>query len=311
MPPDVDGVGSSSASTETTWYYDPTLSRTLLVRGTPPSLIPPDYIGPFRVEREIGRGGMGIVYLAEEETLGRRVAVKIIQPELAALPEFRERFLREGRAMASMDGNKYLVPIYRIDLNGGVPYIVMPFLNGESLEERLKRGPQLSVRAAARVARQTLHGLADTHKAGLIHRDIKPGNIFLEYEPSGRFRWVRLLDFGLARSVRDTVSRDSNGVGTPMWMSPEQHEGRDLEARTDVFSAGMVLFRMLAGRHPFAASSYPEQARAVIEQQAPSVMTISPKVPEALARLVEEMLSKEPAHRPSAADAALGLALFG
>ncbi len=311
MSPDFGSVGSSAASTEAVLYRDGDLSQSRFTWGTSPCCNPPNYIGPFRVEREIGRGGMGIVYLAEEEALGRRVAVKIMQPHVAAVPANRDRFLREGRAMAAIDNSKYLVPIYQIGQHDGAPYIVMPFLNGESLEERLKSDLRLSVRATVRIVRQTLHGLAIAHAAGLIHRDIKPGNIFLEYEPSGRFRCARLLDFGLARWVQETDLRESNIAGTPMWMSPEQHEGRDLDARTDVFSAGMVLFRLLAGRPPFATSSYFEQARAVVEQPTPRVTAINPQVPESLARLVEAMLSKVPEQRPFAADAAMALTLFG
>jgi serine/threonine protein kinase len=197
-------------------------------------------LGPYRVLQLLGKGGMGTVYLAEDPHLGRQVALKTLQPGLAADPRARERFLREARTAAALE-HDHIVPIFHVGIEQSVPFLAMPLLKGESLETHLEAERKLPPAEAVRVTREAAEALACAHAAGLIHRDIKPGNLWLEPPPRRR---VKVLDFGLARPVTLGQGLTETGalVGTPGYMAPEVAGGEALDGRADLFSLGVVLY---------------------------------------------------------------------
>src|SRR3954451_7413451 len=207
-------------------------------------------IGRFKVVSEIGRGGMGIVFLAEDEKLRRKVALKLLPPSFAADEERRRRFLREARAAAAVS-HPNLVTVYDVGEHEGRAYIAMEYLRGRSLREQLSERP-LSIDEAVELARQVLAGLAHAHAAGLLHRDLKPENVLVDRD--GR---VRLVDFGLAKldgdvdAPGDNSTRDGLVMGTPGYMSPEQARGQSVDARSDIFSFGVLFYEMLTRKRPF------------------------------------------------------------
>ena len=208
-------------------------------------------VGGYRVTRELGRGGMGVVLEAEDANLKRLVAIKLIAAEFAANPAARDRFLREARAVAKIE-HENVVPILHVGEDAGQLYLVMPLLKGETLDARLKRDTRLSVGELQRIGREVAAGLAAAHAVGLVHRDVKPANIWLE-AGTGR---VKLLDFGLAKPTEeegtDANLTDTGAVmGTPHYMSPEQAEGKPVDSRTDLFSLGAVLYHAATGQRPF------------------------------------------------------------
>ena len=253
-------------------------------------------LGHYRVLGVIGSGGMGVVFLAEDPQLERSVALKVMKPALARNAQAKERFLREARAMAAVE-HECIVPIYQVGEDGGVPFIAMPLLRGQTLQERLRKGP-LPPQEALRVARQVAAALAAAHRRGLIHRDIKPGNIWLE--KNGR---VRLLDFGLARpQTQDTELTHSGAViGTPNYMAPEQARGEKLDPRCDLFSLGAVLYHMLSGRQPFGGKTLAMVLAAVMQQEPPPLDSIVKGLPRELVLLVHQLLAKDPQRRPPSA----------
>jgi urea transport system substrate-binding protein len=262
----------------------------------------PDELGwlaHYRVLKVLGRGGMGMVFQAEDTHLRRIVALKVILPEFAADPLARERFLREARAAAGVK-NDHVVTIYQVGQDRDIPFLAMEFLEGQSLADRLGDDERLAPAEVLRIGRQIADGLAAAHAHGLIHRDIKPANIWLE-APTGR---VKLLDFGLARpmNTRSELTQTGNIVGTPEFMSPEQARGEPLDARTDLFSLGAVLYAMCSGRQPFEGSSTMAILTALAVATPPPVRSWNPAVPPALEELVQRLLEKEPAKRPASAN---------
>jgi len=256
-------------------------------------------LGTYRILKVLGSGGMGIVFQAEDVALQRKAALKVMKPEAANKPEARERFLREARAAAALE-HEHIVGIYQVGEESGVPFIAMQWLKGESLEERLQRGGALSTAQVLRLGRQIARGLAVAHEAGLIHRDIKPANLWLEPEQGGR---VKILDFGLARAAADEVHLTQSGtiLGTPAYLSPEQAEGRPVDQRCDLFSLGVVLYRLCSGRLPFRGDTTLSMLLAVATQQPQPVDELNPAVSPALAELVMQLLAKDPAGRPASA----------
>ncbi len=277
------------------------LSQQLL--RPPQSAMEMGWLGPYRVLSVLGSGGMGVVFEAEDPRLGRRVAIKAMQPSLLSRKEHRLRFLREARTAASLDHDN-IVPIHHVGEDGDVPFFVMPLLKGESLESRLRREERLSLAETAPIARQVAAGLAAAHGCGLIHRDIKPANIWLE-DRGQLLPRVRILDFGLARAEDDesNLTRSGSIAGTPAFMSPEQARGESADARSDLFSLGCVLYSQIAGRPPFTGRSSAAMMFAVINHRPDSLRDIDPHVPEKLASLVTRLLEKDPAMRiPGAVD---------
>jgi serine/threonine protein kinase len=260
-------------------------------------------LGRYRIVKLLGQGGMGTVFAADDPTLGRRVAIKVMRPEAAAHPEAKSRFLREARAAGTLQ-HDHVVPIYDVAEEGGVPYIVMPLLAGESLASRLRREPRLPVEEVVRIGRQAAEGLAAAHAAGLIHRDIKPANLWLEGEPGGVTPKVRLkiLDFGLAQPLSADTGLTPTGavLGTPAYMAPEQANGA-ADSRSDLFSLGCVLYRCATGEPPFEGPTLTAVLRAVAEHHPPPPRDRRPELPAALSFLIERLLAKDPDRRPASA----------
>jgi hypothetical protein len=280
-----------------------TATRTDPGESTPPpdrvpeqgACLPPTRLGRYRIRRELGRGGMGVVYEAEDEGLGRRVALKTLHPELAATRRARERFLREARALAAVE-HPNVVPIYYVGEEGGVPYAVMPLLHGETLQARLDRKGRLPVEEVIRLGRDVADGLEAAHARGLIHRDLKPGNIWLDAD-SGR---AVVLDFGLA-VPSDGPGPADRSAGTPTYMAPEQARGEPLDHRADLFALGAVLYRAATGRQAFAGSTLSAVLTAVMEHHPDPPATVNPSVPPRLSALILRLLAKAPADRPGTA----------
>jgi hypothetical protein len=254
-------------------------------------------LGHYRVLRLLGRGGMGLVYLADDTRLERPVALKVMRPELAADPACRERFLREGRSAARVIGD-HVVKIYHVGQEGDHPYLVMELLAGRSLADVLDATDRLPLRQALRIARETAEGLAAAHASGLIHRDVKPGNVWLE-EPGGR---VKLLDFGLARAPTGPLITQRNVVlGTPAYMAPEQALGQRLDERCDLFSLGAILFHMLTGRRPFAGDDLLAVLTNLARGTDPPSARLGPDVPKSVGTLLNCLLATKPEDRPGSA----------
>ncbi len=251
-------------------------------------------LGPYEVAGVLGRGGMGVVLRGFDPRLNRPVAIKIIAPELATSAAARRRFAREARAAAAVT-HDHVVAIHDVaESSTGLPYLVMPFISGRSLQERLDGQGPLGVKEVLRIGMQTASGLAAAHAQGLVHRDVKPANILLE---NGVER-VKITDFGLARAA-DDVSPSQSGVvaGTPQYMSPEQANGLAIDARSDLFSMGSVLYAMLTGHAPFRGETNMAVLRRVCEDQPRPIREINPEVPDWLAAIIAKLHAKDPADR--------------
>jgi tRNA A-37 threonylcarbamoyl transferase component Bud32 len=239
---------------------------------------------------------MGDVFLAEDETLERRVAIKRIAAPLAERGEARTRFLREARAMAGVE-HRHVVRVYAFGEAEGQPYIVMEYVPGETLAARLRRATRLAADDALRLAREVAEALAAAWARGIVHRDVKPANILLDPEDH-----VKVADFGLARPARDG-SADATGesvvVGTAHYMSPEQARGEATDFRSDVYSLGIVLYEMLGGRKPFEGGSPVEVMARHIQDALPPIRDACPDVPSNVATLLADMTAKSPAARPA------------
>lgn len=249
----------------------------------------------FDVMRVIGRGGMGLVLEAFDSRLQRNVALKVLDPDLAGDEIARQRFCRESRAAASIT-HENVVAVHQVEKSGdhGLPYIVMQLISGESLEQRLTREKRLPLREVVRIGMQAAHGLAAAHAQGLIHRDIKPGNILLE-PPHDR---VKLTDFGLARVEEDVkLTRTGFVSGTPLYMAPEQALGQDPDPRSDLFSLGAILYEMCAGRPPFTGNSALAILKQISEAKHEPIRKLNPQVPEWLATTIDRLLEKKPVDR--------------
>ncbi len=259
-------------------------------------------LGHYDVLEVIGRGGMGIVLKAFDQNLQRVVAVKVMSPYLAASASARRRFVREARAAAAIR-NEHVIGIHAVEeAKGGLPYFVMEYIAGISLQQRLDHSGALELREVLRIGTQIARGLAAAHAEGLIHRDIKPANILLE---NGVER-VKLTDFGLARAVDDASLTQSGVVaGTPQYMSPEQARGESLDQRSDLFSLGSVLYALCTGRPPFRAGSTVAVLKRICDDTIRDLRAIDPSIPGSLVEIIERLHAKAPAERfQSAAEVA-------
>ena len=254
--------------------------------------------GRYALERELGRGGMAVVYLAHDITLGRRVALKVLKPDLA-LAVGHNRFMREIRTVARL-AHPHVVPLLETGEAAGTVYFTMPFMTGESLREKLDRVPQLPVDDALRIAAQVADALDFAHRHNVVHRDIKPDNILLE---EGH---AVVADFGVACAIARAGGEEleekltATGVvfGTPAYMSPEQASGeRTIDGRSDVYSLGAVLYEMLAGEPPYRAPSVLSLITKILTFPIPSLQIDRPGVPDEIDRLVQRCLAKAPADR--------------
>jgi serine/threonine protein kinase len=280
------------------------------------------WLGPYRILKVLGTGGMGIVFQGEDPQLKRLVALKTLKPAVAVNAEHHQRFLREAQAAALLESD-HIVPIYQVGEDDGVPFLAMPFLTGTCLERRLKDGPSLTISEVVRLGMQIARGLTVAHERGLVHRDIKPANIWLEKVSDGvvNGEWsegapghhspltphhsprVKILDFGLARVAGDDSHLTQSGtiLGTPAYMAPEQADGGEVDARADLFSLGTVLYEMATGKRPFQGDTYRDVLAAVVAHTPPPPRQLRPALPPALDRLIMRLLSKRPAQRPGSA----------
>lgn len=255
--------------------------------------------GRYSIEREVGRGGMGIVYLAREVALDRLVALKLLPPDMAARPGLRERFLKEARTAARLS-HPHIVPIYAVDEVDGFVFFAMAYVEGGTLGERIRdRGP-LSNADAVRLLREVSWALGYAHLNGVVHRDVKPENILLE-QASGR---AMVTDFGIAALAEDADPEDQTEVlGTAEFMSPEQAKGGEVDARSDLYSLACVGFYALSGRVPFTGSSPAAILGQHLSQPAPHLTSVAPQVPPGVATALDRCLRKDPDHRFTSGEA--------
>ncbi len=258
----------------------------------------------YTIEGEIGRGGMGVVYRARDERLQRRVAIKVLPPELAYQEEIRQRFMREAQTAARLS-HPHIVPIHGVSEGGGLVYFVMGLVDGESLGARIKRRGNLPSEEVRRIMKETADALSAAHAFSVVHRDIKPDNILLE----GTRGRVMVTDFGIAKALSAagsgaTLTGAGVAIGTPAYMSPEQAAGeREIDGRSDVYSLGIVAYQMMTGELPFQAPTVAGILMKQITEPAPMVSLKRPDVPEDLALAISRCLEKDPENRWPTADA--------
>src|SRR5215469_8213872 len=285
-------------------------------------------LGPYEISAPLGSGGMGEVYRARDTRLGRTVAIKVLNSSLASSPELKQRFEREARAISRLN-HPHICTLHDIGQQDGTDYLVMEFLEGESLAERLRRGA-LPSPEVLKIGIEIADALDKAHRIGIVHRDIKPGNIMLT--PSGG---AKLLDFGLAKPLNAMASAASNGssapsftaaptltspspvsplttqgtiLGTIQYMSPEQIEGKEADARSDIFSFGAVLYELATGKRAFQGKSQLKVASAILEDDPQPASAIQRNIAPALNHVIETCLAKDPDNRfQSAADVKLQL----
>lgn len=254
-------------------------------------------IGTYEVIGVIGRGGMGVVFKAFDAALNRFVAIKMLLPHLAVSGAARKRFAREGQAAAAVIDDNVL-PIYSVAEWQDVPYLVTQYCRGTTLQKRVQDQGPLELKEILRIGMQTARGLAAAHAQGLVHRDVKPSNILLD----GTVERALLTDFGLARAVDDaSITRTGVIAGTPQYMSPEQARGGSVDARSDLFGLGCVLYTMCTGRPPFRAENSYAVLRLITDAEPRPIREINPEIPEWLCRLIHRLMAKSPNDRFSSA----------
>ena len=249
--------------------------------------------GEYSLERELGRGGMGVVYLARDVQLDRHVAIKVLPSHLAAQPDSRERFLREARTAAGLS-HPNIVPIHRVGEAAGFVFFVMSYVAGRTLGEQLREGGPLGAEAAARILREVAWALAYAHGRGIVHRDVKPDNILIE-EESGR---ALVTDFGIAHVGVTTVATEPGRImGTAQFMSPEQATSETVDGRSDLYSLGVVGYLAVSGKLPFEAANLPALLLKHVSEPARSVAEVAPGLPRALVETIDRCLAKDPDSR--------------
>lgn len=282
-----------------------------------PPLIPKGRIGRFVYEQEIGQGSVGIVYLFRDPLIGRKVAIKVLNPQLPADQRqlFEKHFIQEARAAGRLN-HPNIVTVYDADKSGDLLFIVMEYLEGKELSTMLSEGHQFSYRQIADLVSRIANALDYAHENGVIHRDIKPANIFISNKGA-----PKVLDFGIASASRQLADADATLdydnllerrlLGTPNYMSPEQAKSTAVDARSDIFSLGVVLYQLLCGQLPFKANDIPGLLRAIAHDSAIPPQAIKSDVPLRLARIAAKALAKKPAERyQRAADMAHDLNRF-
>src|SRR5690242_19157983 len=267
-------------------------------------LIPGTKLGPYEIQSPLGAGGMGEVYRARDTRLGRTVAIKILPTHLSADFEAKQRFDREARAISLLN-HPNICTLYDVGHQDGTDYLVMEYLEGETLADRLRKGP-LPVEQVLKHGVEICEGLERAHRNGIVHRDLKPGNIILTK------MGAKLMDFGLAKATLKSPSASSRPlvtlstpaaghpvtaqgtvVGTFQYMSPEQMEGREADARSDIFSLGAVLYEMTTGKRAFEGKSLVSVAAAILEKEPEPIKTLQPMTPPALERAVKKCMAKD------------------
>ena len=254
-------------------------------------------LGRYEVEGLIGSGGMGVVLKAFDSELNRHIAIKVLTPVLASSDSARQRFLREARAAAAVV-HPHVVPIHNVETDREISFLVMQFVSGESLQERIDREGPMELCEILRIGMQVADGLSAAHHQDLVHRDIKPSNILLEKDTDRAL----ISDFGLARTADDAnLIRTGVFAGTPQYMSPEQASGKSVDERSDLFSLGSMLYTMSAGRPPFYADSSEEVMRQITETDPRLIREIKPDVPVWLCTLIRKLMAKPMDERPRSA----------
>jgi serine/threonine-protein kinase len=271
--------------------------------GQDPGLVPGTMVGEYRIEQIVGEGGMGQVYGAVHPVIGKRAAIKVLLPEICRNHQMVERFVMEARAVNQI-GHPNIVDVFAFgELPDGRQYMVMEWLRGQSLSDRLKRGIP-TIPETCEILIGISAALDAAHEKGIVHRDLKPHNVFL-VDVRGQRPLVKLLDFGLVKLTdagedpRMERTRAGALLGTPAYMSPEQALGRGVDTRSDNYALGVVAFEMLTGRLPFIEDAAMALLIAHMQQQPPVPAAINPGIPPELNQLVLGLLAKDPAHRPT------------
>ncbi len=262
------------------------------------ALIGKTIAGRYILRGLVGHGGMGAVYEAEHVGLGKRVAIKFVDPEYATEEQVVARFAREARAMSAIE-SAHIVSVFDAGTEDGRPYLVMELLRGEDLGKRLRRTRRVPVNEALHIVAQVLKGLSRAHAAGIVHRDLKPDNVFLVQSDIDPL-FAKIVDFGISKIERpraNTTPLALTGrgtvLGTPFYMSPEQAQCLEVDARADIYSVGAILFECLTGRPPHTGESYEQVILSICMRDAPDVRAIDPKVPEEVCTFVARALARE------------------
>lgn len=281
------GASATASSRDVLRFLDPSDERGSIGR-----------LDLYEILEVVGAGGMGVVLRGWDPTLRRVVAIKVLAAHLANSAAAERRFVREAQAAAAVS-HDHVVAIHAVEAGHEPPYLVMQFVEGKTLQQRLDRTGPLNVNEILRIGQQTALGLAAAHRQGIVHRDIKPANILLE---NGVER-VRITDFGLARAIDDASMTQSGVVaGTPLFMAPEQAQGQPVDHRSDLFSLGSVLYAMTTGRPPFRSSTMMGVIRRVCDDQPRPIREINPDIPDWLCGIIDRLLLKNPAERFQTAD---------
>jgi serine/threonine-protein kinase len=253
----------------------------------------PAQIGRYQILERVGKGGMGVLYRGIDPVLDREVAIKLMLGDFSDDTEqLRPRFYREAKAIARLQ-HRNIVTVFEFAEDGTTPYIVMEFLRGTSLAARLETPPALTLDDKVDIVAQLCAGLGYAHEQGVVHRDVKPANVFLLSDGT-----VKLLDFGIAKLTTSNLTRQGDVLGSPSYMSPEQIMGKEnIDGRADVFSTGVLLYEMLAGRKPFEAETTTAIVLKILQERETAIETINPSIPPRLGALVKKALEKEPANR--------------
>ncbi len=247
----------------------------------------------YRVERVLGEGGMGVVVAARHVQLEQLVALKFLLPEVAARPDVVERFLREARAAARVQG-AHAARVLDVGQDGrGMPYMVMEYLEGEDLDQMLARETKLPVAEAVYCVLQACEALAEAHASRIVHRDLKPANLFLAKQPGGQVV-LKVLDFGISKEINSkshSLTQTAAVMGTPYYMSPEQmRSSKNVDERSDVWALGVILYELITGKLPFAADSLTEVVALILQNEPENVRTLVPEIPEGVALAIEGCL---------------------
>ena len=248
-------------------------------------------IGKYEILEKIGEGAMGVVYKARDPLMERLVAVKTMSADLDAEPELRERFFREARSAGKLS-HKNIITIYELGEEDGKAYMAMEFLDGEDLKRVLARQEKMPLEYKLQLALEVCEGLSHAHREGVIHRDIKPGNIHLT--KTGQ---LKILDFGLARIATSDITKAGSVMGTPSYMSPEQVRGETVDHRSDIFSVGALFYEIFTGRKPFSGTSFHQTFFRVLEKDPEPLDTVEPTIPPELSSIVLRALAKDPEKR--------------